>query len=537
MPKCGLYVRVSTAAQISEEGSLKSQLQRLREELQRRSKHGEPWIETKIYVEEGVSGKDLNRPKFIAMANDVKAGVIDTVICTELSRISRSVLDFLNFARFLTDYKAGFLCLKQQFDSTSPHGRVLVTICVALAEFERELTADRTSENMLARARRGLRNGTQVLGYDPDPNRKGYMIPNESEKVLINLMFDKYQEAGSVKEVADFLNKSGHGTKSYTAKTSGRVHKSHKFTTSSVHYHLTNKAYIGENEINRNNKTKDQASLSEKERYATTKAVWPPIVAEEKFREVQRLMRQNGQQRKSFAAKVIHNYILRGLVQCGTCKAHLEDGSGTSKNGDLHFYYRHKGKERKEGCDLPSLRAETLESMVLSRLNYLSERQDIIEEIAAQANRSLGDEVPKIMALLGSRKKEYAHLCRELERWTQKIIELDNDQIKELVAPKIEELKHQRAKINDDIALLQKSLTELTGNVASVIEIREMLQSFQLLYHELPQHKQSELLAYIIQSISVMPTKIEMALFGRATLEQFTLTGGVFAQRPNWLRD
>ncbi len=61
--------------------------------------------------------------------------------------------------------------------------------------------------------------------------------------------------------------------------------------------------------------------------------------------------------------------------------------------------------------------------------------------------------------------------------------------------------------------------------------------SFDILYQELPPHKQRELLAFIIQSVIVRPTHIEMALFGRASLERFTLTGGVFAGRQNWLHE
>ena len=330
--KCGFYVRVSTDKQVSEEGSLKSQTQRLREEIQRRSRPGDPWHETKVYVEEGVSGKDLNRPKFIEMVNDIKAGVIDTIIVTELSRVSRSVIDFLNFAQFMQDYKTGFICLKQQFDTVSPHGRVLITVCMALAQFERELTSERTSENLLARSRRGLRNGGQLLGYDIDPEKKGHMVPNEAEKTLVNLIFDKYLELGSVEEVTRWLNKAGYRTKGFTAKTSGKVHKPHKFTKQTVHWVLNNRAYLGEVEINRMMKAKDQKSLPEKKRYATAKAVWPAIVSEEKFAQVYSLMRQNGQIRKNSTAKVSHNYILRGVVQCGTCESWLEDGSGTSKD-------------------------------------------------------------------------------------------------------------------------------------------------------------------------------------------------------------
>ncbi len=105
----------------------------------------------------------------------------------------------------------------------------------------------------------------------------------------------------------------------------------------------------------------------------------------------------------------------------------------------------------------------------------------------------------------------------------------------DLVLPKVDVFKKQQAQVSAEIDLLQKSLDELKNNVVSAIELREMLQSFQLLYQELPTHKQRELLGYIIKSITITPTQIEMALFGRASLERFTLSGGMFAGSQNWL--
>lgn len=534
--KCGLYVRVSTDRQITEEGSLKSQVQRLEEELKRRSDNGARWIATKVYVEEGASGKDMNRPKLKEMIGDIKAGAIDTVLCTELSRLSRSVMDFLNFAQFLQESNVGFVCLKQNFDTVSPAGRMMITVCMALAQFERELTAERTTENLLARSRRGLRNGGQVLGYDVDPNRRGYLIPSPDEAPVVNRIFDRYLELGSMELVAREMNKAGFRTKAYLSK-SGHQHKPHKFSKQFINWTLTNRSYIGQIEINRTSKAMDQQALPEAKRYAIVPAVWPAIVSEAKFTEVNRLMRKNGQIKKSAAKRVAHNFVLRGLVQCATCESNLENGSGTSKDGTMHFYYRHGASQRREDCTLPALRAQGLEKIVISRLGYLAERKDIIEAIAEQANLNLGNEAPKVMAILGERKRELVRINREIEVWVQKILELDSASVKELVEPRVEELKKLREQVKEEIFALQRDLDGLKGNVVSTLEIQEMLQSFDILYQELPPHKQQELMGLIVSQIRVMTSEIEMALFGRASLERFRLSGTVFAQRQNWLRD
>jgi len=139
--------------------------------------------------------------------------------------------------------------------------------------------------------------------------------------------------------------------------------------------------------------------------------------------------------------------------------------------GDKHFYYRHPAKGRRDGCCLASLRAKSFEGIVLDRLSYLSERQDIIEAVTKTANENLSGETPKVMKLMGARKQEYARLSREMDDLIQKVRELDDvETIKEVIAPKIVELKDQRKRVKEEIGLLKKSLNELRGNVVSAIE-------------------------------------------------------------------
>jgi len=114
--RVGLVVRVSTLAQAEEdEGSLRNQLQRLRAFIQYRTEAcGEDWSEVAVYVLKGVSGKHSLRSGELARLHaDIESGRINTVLCTELSRVSRNVKDFLTFFEFLADHQAEFVCLKQ----------------------------------------------------------------------------------------------------------------------------------------------------------------------------------------------------------------------------------------------------------------------------------------------------------------------------------------------------------------------------------------------------------------------------------------
>ena len=175
--RAALVIRVSTDRQArNEEGSLKNQLQRLRQHIEYKSVTcGENWNEAGLYELKGISGKNSMRSQeFERLFADVRSGRVNTILCTALDRICRSVKDFLWFFEFINEQKTEFVCLKQNYDTTSPQGRLFVTMMMALAQFEREQTAERTRDAVAARSERGLWNGGRLLGYDTDTNKKSY---------------------------------------------------------------------------------------------------------------------------------------------------------------------------------------------------------------------------------------------------------------------------------------------------------------------------------------------------------------------------
>src|SRR3989344_5556718 len=97
MKKIALYVRVSTEEQASiQEGSLKSQEQRLREFVETRNAQTTWGTVAGVFIERGKSGKDTNRPELQKLIFGIQQKRYNLVIVTELSRLSRSTRDFCN---------------------------------------------------------------------------------------------------------------------------------------------------------------------------------------------------------------------------------------------------------------------------------------------------------------------------------------------------------------------------------------------------------------------------------------------------------
>ncbi len=98
----------------------------------------------KIYAEK-ISGAVSNRPELIRALAELQDG--DVLLVTRLDRLARSTRDLLNILDTISKAGAGFRSLSDPWcDTTTPHGRLMLTVLGGLAEFERSLILARTGE-------------------------------------------------------------------------------------------------------------------------------------------------------------------------------------------------------------------------------------------------------------------------------------------------------------------------------------------------------------------------------------------------------
>src|SRR6516225_7351842 len=111
----------------------------------------------KVYAEK-VSGARSNRPELAKVLKRLDTG--DVLIVIRLDRLARSTRDLLNILDDIAKRGAGFKSLHDAWaDTTSAHGRLMVTVLAGLAEFERELILARTSDGRARAKARGVRFG------------------------------------------------------------------------------------------------------------------------------------------------------------------------------------------------------------------------------------------------------------------------------------------------------------------------------------------------------------------------------------------
>ena len=117
----------------------------------------------KVFIDK-MSGKDTNRPELRKMLDYVREG--DTLIVNEYSRLARSTQDLLSLVKQLTDKKVQVISLKENLDTSTPQGKLMLTVFAALAEFERELTLQRQREGIALAKEQGKYKGRQPIPFD-----------------------------------------------------------------------------------------------------------------------------------------------------------------------------------------------------------------------------------------------------------------------------------------------------------------------------------------------------------------------------------
>jgi DNA invertase Pin-like site-specific DNA recombinase len=120
------------------------------------------------YVDHAPAANMRGRRAWAQLLDDVRHRRVDHVLMWKLDRGFRSVLHCLRTLEEFDHHQVGFACLTQAgIDTTSPTGRLMLTIIAAVAEFERGLIAERVKEGMANAKRKGTRLGRPSAATRP----------------------------------------------------------------------------------------------------------------------------------------------------------------------------------------------------------------------------------------------------------------------------------------------------------------------------------------------------------------------------------
>ncbi|MDU6036937.1 MAG: recombinase family protein [Clostridium butyricum] len=122
--------------------------------------------------EEKVSAKDTNRPELRAMLDFAREG--DTIYVWDFSRLARSTKDLLNIVEQLEEKKINLKSIKENLDTSTPTGKLMLTMIGAINEFERDNLLERQKEGIAIAKREGKFKGRKPIDYPENWNEVYY---------------------------------------------------------------------------------------------------------------------------------------------------------------------------------------------------------------------------------------------------------------------------------------------------------------------------------------------------------------------------
>ena len=306
------------------------------------------WEYAGVYADEGITGTSTtHRTEFKRLIADCNAGKIDLVLVKSISRFARDTVDCLHTVRQLKEKGIAVRFERENIDSTSEDGELLLTLLASFAQEESRSIGDNIRWGVRRRFTEGIPNGHKApYGYTWDGEMFRII---HAEGKIVKEIYRRYLAGESAYAIAKSL--AGRGV-------TGRQGRPIEQTTvkdilSNCSYTGTmalQKNYISEGHIRKRNKGELPLYLVD--------GVFEPLVSKEDFDKVQEI-------RKRRAAQSCNRNSVRmsfsGMVKCGCC------GGGFSRRNAVK--YRRWGcdtRERKGGsvCDSRPIREEELVAAV-----------------------------------------------------------------------------------------------------------------------------------------------------------------------------
>ena len=203
--KVAAYARVSKNTERTMH-SMSAQISYYNSLIQKNSE----WEFAGIYSDEAITGTSAQRrPGFQKLIEDCEAGKIDIVLTKSISRFARNTVDLLDAVRHLKKHGVAVKFEKENIDSLTTDGELMLTILASYAQEEVETMSQNIKWTIKRRFKNGQLNGCcRFLGYRWfDEEKKLLVVPEEAE--LVRRIFKMYESGSSLQQISRTLTDEG----------------------------------------------------------------------------------------------------------------------------------------------------------------------------------------------------------------------------------------------------------------------------------------------------------------------------------------
>lgn len=392
------------------------------------------------YEDRAISGKTDNRPRFQQMMRDAEKGKFQAVVAWKSNRIGRNMLQAMVNEAKLDDYGVKVFYAEEDFDDTAA-GRFALRNMMNVNQFYSENMAEDITRGLYDNASKCMANGRQPLGYKRGED--GRVVLDEANAAVVREIFTRVAAGDLFVDIARDLNAQG-------IKTS----KGANWNKGSFQSICQNERYRG-------------IYIYGDVRVADG---IPRIVSDDLWYRVQEAMRMKKNPVGTRHRVGAEDYLLTGKLRCGHCGSYMTGVSGTSRNGELHYYYTCQKRRTEHACDKKNIRRDVIEPAVAQAIKMYCLTDDVIAWIADRTVEywEKHDNDLQIEALeqqLEENKKATSNMLKAIEMGIiteatrTRMVELETEQSRlsvQLNAAKEDVVKIDREQIISYLELLQQ---------------------------------------------------------------------------------
>ena len=364
----GLYIRVSTEDQAREGFSLPEQEKRLRAMCEYKG-----YEIYKLYKDAGISAKDMNRPAFEELLQDIREKKCNTIVVLKLDRLTRSVYDMEFIMKFLEENDAYLDCANEEINTTNSSGKMVARLLTTVSQNEIERTSERTKFGLAGAIKEGHIPGKNPLGYKRADKK---LVIDPLTKDIVKRIYDLYFEGKSYSNIATIFNEE---------KVLGKIN----WRDTGILRIISNEIYKG-----------DFVSGKTLNKPIYYENVVEPIVSKELWDNCQVQKKKN---QKNYMRT--QTYIFLQKLRCPKCGRILAGGASHKLKADKwYFYYRC------EDCK-NNIKEEVIESSVKTLLADILEYDNVVNEFF----------LPVLKSKLNDPKEQYEKELKSLKNKKERI--------------------------------------------------------------------------------------------------------------------
>ena len=476
MIKIALYVRVSTGRQ-QQAVTIEQQINRLTQEV-----NNQPdWhlAEEHIYLDDGYSGATLNRPGLDHLRASAAMAEFEQVLITEPSRLARKYVHQVLLIDELSNNGCQVFFVDRPMKDDDPHDQLLLQIRGAVAEYERNLIADRMRRGRQAK----LKSGT-LLPWTVAPY--GYLLdserPRDPSRVsidpvkgeIVKQIFAWYTDPQQIvslywiaKKLSDDQIPTPKGKQRWNVASIRQILRSPTYTGT---------AYSGRTRRVTASRRKSplQPIGSGQSRRPAPQEEWIPIkvpamISQHTFELAQKRLDSNKQMARR--NNITNDYLLRGLVSCAKCQLTCTGRQVPPK----YVYYVCQGRSnalrasKAQRCTARYIPAGQLDELVWEDLRSILIQPAIITHQLQRAQA--GEWLPQA---LKSRRQTLGQTIVKIERQQSRLLEL---YLAEIISR--DEFERKRSELSQTISGLQHQLRQLDAQAKKHLDLAQVADGIE----------------------------------------------------------